>query len=157
MIGFETHDHRRCIRAAISAASAHCRAAGLQFTPVRRRVLEILLERHQALGAYDILDQLRQEGLGSQPPVVYRALEFLVAHGFAHRIERLNAFVACAHLGESHSPAFLICRACGKVGEACAPPGRTPVEAAARASGFHVERVVIEAEGTCPTCTETAP
>jgi hypothetical protein len=58
---------------------------------------------HRALGAYAVLDQLREAGFGSQPPVAYRALDFLVAHGFAHKIERLNAFVACAHPGESHA------------------------------------------------------
>ncbi len=152
MIGFETHDHRRCIAAALSAAEMHCKAAGLNFTPVRRQVLEILLRRHRAFGAYEILDELREAGFGSQPPVVYRALEFLVAQGFAHRIERLNAFVACAHLGEVHSPAFLICRACGQVAEACASPERAPVEAAAREAGFRVERMLIEAEGTCAAC-----
>lgn len=152
MIGFESHDHRACIAEAVAAADAHCRAEGLQFTPVRRRVLEILLERHRALGAYDILDQLREEGLGSQPPVAYRALDFLVGHGFAHKIERLNAFVACAHVGEAHAPAFLICRACGKVAEAQAAPDRGLLAQAADRTGFRIERTVVEALGLCPDC-----
>ncbi len=46
-------------------------------TPVRRRVLEILLEKHRAMGAYDVLDRLAAEGFGNQPPVAYRALDFL--------------------------------------------------------------------------------
>ena len=75
-------------------------------TPVRRRALEILLKEHRALGAYEVLDGLREPGFGSQPPVAYRALEFLVTHGFAHRVERLNAFIACAHPGKAHAPAF---------------------------------------------------
>ena len=90
-IGFARHDHSACIADTVAAVAARCAADGLQLTPVRRRVLEILLERHRALGAYEILDVLRDEGLGSQPPVAYRALEFLTKHGFAHRIERLNA------------------------------------------------------------------
>jgi len=156
MIGFESHDHRACIAETITAAEAHCRDAGIQFTPVRRRVLEILLARHRAMGAYDILDQLRAEGFGSQPPVVYRALDFLVAEGFAHRIERFNAFVACAHAGAEHAPAFLICRVCDKVAEAEAAPGRGAIAAAAREAGFSVERVVIEAVGVCPGCVDRA-
>jgi Fur family zinc uptake transcriptional regulator len=75
-------------------------------------VLEILLAQHRALGAYDILDTLREEGLGSQPPFADRALDFLIKNGFAHKIERLNAFIACTHLGQSYMPAFLICRNC---------------------------------------------
>ncbi len=97
VVGFEPHDHIGCIADAITVAEARCTANGLQMTPVRRRVLEILLQEHVALGAYAILERLRQEGLGSQPPVAYRALDFLVKHGFVHKIERLNAFVACSH------------------------------------------------------------
>jgi Fur family zinc uptake transcriptional regulator len=82
---------------ALAAAEARCAAGGLRFTPVRRKVLEILLQDHRALGAYSILDRLREEGFGSQPPVAYRALDFLVANGLAHKIERLNAFIACVH------------------------------------------------------------
>ncbi|OUS38011.1 Fur family transcriptional regulator, partial [Rhodobacterales bacterium 56_14_T64] len=85
-IGFQAHDHASCISDCVAIADIHCKAQGLQLTPVRRRVLEILLQQHQSLGAYDILDLLREEGLGSQPPVAYRALDFLVKHGFAHKI-----------------------------------------------------------------------
>ena len=123
-------------------------------TPVRRRVLEILLHEHRALGAYDILDKLRSEGLGSQPPVAYRALDFLVTHGFAHKIERLNAFVACAHPGEVHDPAFLICRKCDGVAEAQTKSARGQLGSSAKIAGFHIERAVLEAVGVCPNCAE---
>jgi Fur family transcriptional regulator, zinc uptake regulator len=65
-----------------------------------------------------VLRRLAAEGFGNQPPVAYRALEFLVEHGLAHRIQRLNAFTACMHPGEAHAPAFLICRTCSTVAEA---------------------------------------
>ena len=111
-LGFTHHDHQHCISHAIGAAEEACAEQGLQLTPQRRRVLEILLEEHRAMGAYELLDVLRTEGIGAQPPTVYRALDFLVSNGFAHKIERLNAFVACAHPGERHAPAFLICSDC---------------------------------------------
>ena len=153
MIGFEQHDHPACIANSVATAETHCKANGLHFTPVRRRVLEILLEQHRALGAYDILDHLRREGLGSQPPVAYRALDFLVKHGFAHKIERLNAFVACSHGTRDHAPAFLICRACSKVAETEGDKTEQLVRAAEDA-GFTIERTVVEAEGLCPDCAE---
>lgn len=152
MIGFERHDHACCITDAVEAAERHCVREGLQFTPVRRRVLEILLEEHRAMGAYDILDKLRAEGRGSQPPVAYRALDFLVAHGFAHRIERLNAFIACTHPGDTHAPAFLICRKCDAVAETRAEPARGLLGRTAREAGFTIEKAVVEAEGVCPNC-----
>ena len=123
---------------------------------MRRRVLEILLEEHRALGAYDVLQRLAAEGFGNQPPVAYRALEFLVDQGLAHRIARLNAFAACMHPGEAHAPAFLICRACDTVAEAAAAPVRAALDAAAADLGFVVERANIEALGLCPACQAQA-
>jgi len=153
MIGFETHDHRACIEGTVATVAARCAAEGLQFTPVRRRVLEILLARHRALGAYEILDTLRAEGLGSQPPVAYRALEFLTRHGFAHRIEGLNAFAACTHPDHGHDAAFLICTGCGALAEAPVGPARAALAKTAEAAGFTIARTVLEAEGLCPKCT----
>lgn len=151
--GFEQHDHRACIATGIASVEAQCSAQSLQFTPVRRRVLEILLTEHRALGAYEILDHLRDEGLGSQPPVAYRALDFLVSNGFAHKIERLNAFAACMHPGELHAPAFFICKSCDNVVEtSCAPL----LNNQAREVGFEIERTVVEALGLCPNCQSGA-
>ncbi len=155
-VGFEAHDHANCIHDAIAAAEAHCSNEGLRFTPVRRRALEILLQEHRALGAYEMLDRLRDAGFGSQPPVAYRALEFLVANGFAHKIERLNAFIACSHPGANHSPAFMICRLCDAIAEAQIMPARGALAEAAKSTGFQIERTLIEAVGLCPNCVEKA-
>jgi len=155
-VGFEPHDHVCCIDDALSIAEQRCHANRLQLTPVRRRVLEILLQEHVALGAYDILERLRLEGLGSQPPVAYRALDFLVTNGFVHKIERLNAFIACSHPGQAHSPAFMICRRCETIAETRSMPARGALGAAARTAGFSIERTVVEAEGLCPACQNTA-
>lgn len=155
-LGFESHDHAACVDQALAAADARCAAQGLRFTPVRRKVLELLLREHRALGAYAILDLLREAGFGSQPPVAYRALDFLSEHEFVHKIERLNAFVACAHPGESHAPAFMICRLCDIVAEAQTPPATSALGDAARAAGFQIEKTVVEAEGICPACAGTA-
>ncbi len=151
-VGFAQHDHSACIEDAIAAAETRCENERLRLTPVRRKVLEFLLREHRALGAYEILDLLREVGFGSQPPVAYRALDFLVAHGFVHKLERLNAFVACAHPGQTHSPAFMICRLCDTVAETQSAPTSGALGAAARAAGFRVERTVVEAEGVCPAC-----
>lgn len=155
-VGFQEHDHQSCVATALASAEARCKEEGLRLTPVRRKVLEMLLQEHRALGAYAILDRLRDEGFGSQPPVAYRALEFLVQNGFVHKIERLNAFVACSHPGAAHSPAFMICRKCDAVAEAQSAPSKGVLGAAARAAGFEIERTVVEAEGLCPDCTEKA-
>jgi Fur family zinc uptake transcriptional regulator len=151
-LGFDRHDHDRCIATAVAAAERHCEQSGLRLTPARRRVLEILLEQHRAMGAYEVLDRMQKEGLGSQPPAAYRALDFLVSNGFAHRIEGLNAFVACVHPGERHVPAFLHCRSCGAVAEARADRYGGLLARAAEETGFGIEETVVEAKGLCPTC-----
>ncbi|MCC7320832.1 MAG: transcriptional repressor [Rubellimicrobium sp.] len=150
---FGRHDHSSCIATALVAAEGACRAHGLHLTAVRRRVLEILLETHVALGAYDLLARLRAEGFAAQPPVAYRALGFLIAAGLVHRIEGLNAYVACARPGTGHDPAFMICRTCRTVAEGEAPAPLTP---GAEAQGFRIERAVVEAMGLCPACAGAA-
>lgn len=149
---FAAHDHKSCIADVLTRVEAICTREKLRLTPVRRRVLEILLEAHAATGAYDVLARLAEEGLGAQPPVAYRALDFLVDNGFAHRIRRLNAFVACMHPGKAHEPAFLICHACDAVAEADSTGARTALDKAAGRVGFTVERAVVEAVGLCPAC-----
>ena len=155
-LAFAQHDHDHCASDALARAEAVIAARGLRLTPVRRRTLEILLEAHRALGAYDVLTRLAAEGYGNQPPVAYRALEFLTDQGLAHRIRRLNAFTACMHPGESHAPAFLICRGCNVIAEAPAAPVLAALEAAAAQSGFQIERSNIEALGLCPGCQVAA-
>lgn len=150
---FADHDHARCARDTLAEADAMIAARGLRLTPVRRRALEILLEAHRAMGAYDVLTRLAAEGFGNQPPVAYRALDFLVDQGLAHRIRRLNGFAACMHPGTEHTPVFLICRACDQLAEAAGEGVGSALRLAAAAQGFTVERSTVEALGLCPACT----
>ncbi len=153
---FECHNHRLCRSSGLEDARRHCAENGLRLTAVREHVLEILLESHRALGAYDILGRLKRDGFGDQPPVVYRALDFLVAHGFVHRLERLNAFAACCHGGEGHSPMFLICHDCQAVAEAPLGAIAGRIDATAASVGFAVDDRVVEVIGQCPSCRGAA-
>ena len=149
---FQPHDHGRCVTTALAQADKVVSERGLRMTPVRRRTLEILLERHGAMGAYEVLERLSEDGFGHQPPVAYRALEFLVDAGLVHRIRRINAFAACLHPGEDHHAAFLICRGCNAVAEIPAARLRAMMDAGAAETGFTIERVSLEAAGLCPEC-----
>ena len=105
-----------------------------------------------ALGAYDLLDRLKHEGLGNRPIIAYRALEFLREHGLVHRIEGLNAFVACTHPDPSHRPAFIVCRSCRTVSEAHVDLSQGALAKSAREVGVKVEHIVVEALGICEKC-----
>ncbi|MEL6964115.1 MAG: Fur family transcriptional regulator, partial [Pseudomonadota bacterium] len=116
-LAFANHDHERCRTEAMAEAKAICKARGARLTPVRERVLDLLWQAHRPLRAYDLLETLAAEGFGSQPPVVYRALDFLIEQGFVHKIERLNAFLACHCPADDHGAKFLICTGCERVAE----------------------------------------
>jgi Fur family zinc uptake transcriptional regulator len=153
---FEKHNHRLCRTGGMSDARTYCLDNGLRLTPVRARVLEILLESHKALGAYDILDRLKADQMGSQPPVVYRALDFLVEHGFAHKLERLNAFAACCQPDLGHEPMFLICQDCRQVAETPLGQMTSQIDRSAVDLGFAVTSRVVEVIGRCPSCQQGA-
>jgi Fur family zinc uptake transcriptional regulator len=157
---FAPHDHARCAEAARAEVVAACATRGLRLTPTRSFVLDQLLASHRAMTAYELLDALAAAGMPSQPPVVYRALDFLVSNAFAHRIERLGAFAACTcgpqKQGAGHRAAFLICRDCRQVAEIAMPRPPRSLSELAGAAGFAIERVVIEAEGLCVRCQKAA-
>ena len=154
MNGLEPQSRAAGISGALDAAEARCAAAGQRLTPTRRMVLEILLGERRAMGAYDILGRMVAGGRRFQPPVVYRALGFLVGQGLAHRIEWANAYVACAcpDRAGAHRPAFLVCRVCRGVTECDALSAGLRLGPEPGAVGFAVERLVVEAEGLCAGC-----
>ncbi|MFC0388718.1 Fur family transcriptional regulator [Muricoccus vinaceus] len=143
--------------AALREAEDSCLRRGAQLTPLRRRVLEMVLEAGQPVGAYALLDRLRAERPGAAPPTVYRALDFLMAQGLIHRIERLNAFLPCMEAPHGHEHdhphQFLICGKCGRTAELSDNSVTQAVTAAARAAGFSPLRATVEVEGTCGDCT----
>ena len=150
------HDHTACIADALDAAEEHCKSRGLRFTPLRRRVLEIVWNRHTPTGAYDILEVLHDGKRSAAPPTVYRALDFLVKHGFVHRIESLNAFIGCGRTGEAHTGQFLICESCNQVGELDDPEISILIEKKAARLGFKVCHPTVEIMGLCRNCGTTA-
>jgi Fur family zinc uptake transcriptional regulator len=155
-IAFRKHDHRRCQRELLSAAQRVCKQRNLRLTSRRYQVLEILLESHQPLGAYDILALLNRADDTERvaPPIVYRALEFLRAQGLIHRIESRNAFISCVHPGHLCAAQFLICRDCEQVAEI---EHRDPgLLAQADSLGFAVDHSVVEITGVCAECQKHA-
>ena len=150
--GRRRHDHRGCVEDALARAERLCRNRSANLTEIRRRVLELVWRGHDPIGAYEILDALRNAGTRAQPPTVYRALEFLIGQGLVHRIESRNAFVGCSHPDDRHSYQFLICRDCGTVEELSDRRIGLAVTAGAKAAGFVVGRSTVEVEGICAAC-----
>jgi len=147
------HDHSAASRdAQIEEAERRCAAAGETFTPLRRRVLELLLDQHGPAKAYDLLPLLGGDKGVAKPPTIYRALDFLTRLGLAHRIESLNAFVACDIGACARSTIFLICEKCGAAEEFDAGHALVDLADAAKRDGFAINRTMIEASGICSAC-----
>jgi Fur family zinc uptake transcriptional regulator len=150
------HDHRRCAADALGHAETISRREGLRFTSQRRQVLEALLASHVPASAYDVIDRLADHGRRPAPISVYRALDFLVANGFAHRIESKNAYVACDR-GADCSPEatlFLICDNCGAAGEASSEALGRLVADETKRRAFLPRLRVLEIRGLCARCRE---
>ncbi len=136
---------------------AHSHDIPADLTRNQNLVLDALSQSGLPLSAYDILDRLRGEGLRA-PLQIYRALDKLVERGLAHRLESLNAFVACAdtHCHRKGLIAFAICENCGKVDEFADPAIEERLGNWAGKKGFKVERTTMEIRGKCADCLKAA-
>lgn len=126
-----------------------------QLTRNQTLVLGALTQADGPLSAYTILDKLRDDGFRA-PLQVYRALEKLLDFGLVHRLESINAFVACAHPhGHDHGHgliAFAICEQCGAVEEFSDDIVRDRLAGWSSTHGFKAEKTVIEIRGRCAAC-----
>ncbi|PZN34922.1 MAG: Fur family transcriptional regulator [Proteobacteria bacterium] len=150
------HDHQRCMARAMRTAEKVCAERDLQLTPIRRRVLELIWQRHAPIGAYDILGSLKKHEGALAPPTVYRALEFLLEAGLIHRIDALNAFVGCEMPDSEHAGQFLICRSCQSVTELEDASITQLIRKKALAAGFAPDAQEVEIKGICAQCRKRA-
>jgi Fur family transcriptional regulator, zinc uptake regulator len=149
-----THDHDHHHDHSIADAEALCVSKGLRLTDLRRHVLEALIEQKKAMGAYDLIEALADKGQKRLAPIsVYRALDFLLDAGLAHKIESRNAFIACPH---HHHPGetvmFLICDQCGRVEEVSSDALSGELKKLASRRHFKPRSQVVEMHGTCLGC-----
>src|SRR6476661_6464986 len=120
----------------VAAVERASQERGLRLTPIRARVLGLIAEAGAAA-----------------PPTVYRALDFLLANGFIHKLESVNAFVACHHPSTAqHSVPFLICDRCHSAVELEDAEVVAGLEARARSLGFMPQAQTLEVHGLCADC-----
>lgn len=147
------HDHARRAPEALAEAEERCRQSGVRLTPIRRQVLEALYRTHRPMSAYDLTARIADGERPLSAVSVYRALEFLMANGFAHRLESRNAFVACpASHGPGELVVFMICDGCGGVDEVVSEDLSGALSRVAGEHGFVPYARVIELAGRCEHC-----
>jgi Fur family transcriptional regulator, zinc uptake regulator len=147
-----SHDGRASLESALAMAEAYCRERGEKLTPIRRKVLELLLASGRATKAYSLLDEMRQIHPGSAPPTVYRALDFLLSAGLIHRIESINAFAVCHDLTQCQHGILVVCQQCGNVTELHEPKLRQALVTQIEAAGYRLAGDGIELKGFCAQC-----
>ncbi|HEY3520221.1 MAG TPA: transcriptional repressor [Rhodanobacteraceae bacterium] len=147
------HHHHRDAAGVVREVERASHERGLRLTPLRHQVLDLIARARKPVKAYDLLNSLRDTHAGAAPPTVYRALDFLLEHGFIHKLESINAFVFCEHPGESHQVPFLICDVCEGATELCddgAVAGL--IEKRAGTLGFRARGQTLEVHGVCRDC-----
>ncbi|MCF8474296.1 MAG: transcriptional repressor [Emcibacter sp.] len=147
------HNHDKCIEAALIEATNICVARNTRFTPLRKKVLELVWSGHNPVTAYELLDMLSDAGRKRvAPPTIYRALDFLIEEGFVHRLESLNAFIGCPDPAHKHHGHFLICRKCRTVTEVKDDALQKNITRAANDLGYSCENNMLEIMGLCHNC-----
>lgn len=116
-----------------------------------RRVLDVLEAAEGPLRAYELLDLLRCEGING-PPTVYRALARLTQSGLVHRIESMNAYIACRAPCSSSPPVLVICDHCGSTEELHEDIVVARLRRRARTLGIELDRIYLELRGRCARC-----
>lgn len=117
-----------------------------------KMIAEALRGVGRPVSAYELIEELRDKA-SLAPQTVYRSLDRLIADGQAHRLESINAFVACRHPSHEGAAVFAICNDCGTVTEFDEPVAVDRLAAWARKTKFAVERMTLELRGRCRSCT----
>ena len=119
---------------------------------MQAEVLAVLRSRRTPMSAYEMLGCLREENPRLAPPTIYRALAALTDRGSVHRLESLNAFMACRRYRHRQASILSICGDCGGVEENVSTDLLKTLSGIAAKSGFAPARHVVEIHGQCATC-----
>jgi len=137
----------------LKQAQQVCQQRGARLTPAREQVFLLLSQYDGAVGAYDLLEELKKSDPAAKPATIYRALDFLSKQGFVHKIESINAFIMCHHFSDcSHPVQLLICDECGHVEEIQSNNFDLALRSMADANGFTISHQIVEAHGKCKNC-----
>ena len=132
-----------------------CEQRGLRLTPIRANALRLIADAGRPVKAYELLDLMKATHGAAAPPTVYRALDFLLEHGFVHKLSSINAYVGCHHPGSAaHAVPFLICDRCQSATELEDESIVGALDARARSLGFAPQAQTLEVHGLCANCAD---
>jgi len=138
----------------LSAVAAQCSTAGDRFTPMRRLVLELLLQRGSQASAYELIVDKARSGKKAASASVYRPLDFFIKIGIVKRIPSLNQYVVVSQPNAEHHSVFMVCATCELTVNVADAVLSLALRTAARASGFGIGGQQTEVSGVCKQCLE---
>ncbi|MDR2349709.1 MAG: transcriptional repressor [Deltaproteobacteria bacterium] len=140
----------------MAEAEHYCSAQGTQLTSLRRLVLETLIKARGPVKAYDLLEVLRELGHRLTPSTVYRILDFFLRGGLVHKVNALNAYVACRCEPQAHrhGPVILVCPDCRTTTEINDRHLNESIFERLGVLGFKIKTVSVEVRGVCPKCAK---
>jgi Fur family transcriptional regulator, zinc uptake regulator len=149
------HNHVACLAHTLDRARTAFESQGLRLTDLRLRVFKQIAASHHAVGAYDIIERLANQGTRLAPVSVYRAIDALIEAGCVHRLESKNAFFAChANHASQRQNVVLSCSTCGVIAEVDGETVFTAIDAVATAQHFAQASRIVEITGRCAHCTQ---
>jgi Fur family zinc uptake transcriptional regulator len=144
------------VKTLLDEAESFCAAQGTQLTQLRRLVLEALITAPGPVKAYDLIETLRARGHRLTPATVYRILEFFLQNGLVHRVNALNAFVACsdACLPARHTPLIVVCPDCQTTMEINDEGLYASIFNRLEDLGLEIKGGTVEVRGICRKCSD---
>lgn len=136
----------------LALAEELCQQQGQRLTETRRDVLTLLLKHGDSMKAYDLLDALRKTHPQIAPTTVYRPLQFLVDLGLVHRIDSLNAYIACTHDDPDAHDFLLVCPRCASVSEIEDEKVNKVLAKHLEQQGFVAQHHSVEISAVCRDC-----
>lgn len=134
-----------------------CKQRNKRLTPIRKQVLQLLIQAQRSLKAYELLEQIRPLQPKAAPPTVYRALDFLTELGLIHRIDAVNAWSACVDVAGTPHDLLVVCTRCGMVAELSAPSLSQQIDACILQAGFAIASGDTELRAMCLQCQQSSP
>ena len=148
----DPHHHVHDSDAFVREVERACEQRGLRLTPIRANALRLIADAGRPIKAYDLLDRMKATHDAAAPPTVYRALDFLLEHGFIHKLASINAYTSCHHPRERHTVPFFICDVCANATELCDSRVSAMLIEQAKQLGFSPQAQTLEVHGICARC-----
>lgn len=135
----------------LSRARRYCEESKERLTEPRQKVLSYMHTQSKAVGAYEIIEALSQNNTVN-PPTVYRAIDFWIKHGFIHKVEKLNSYIACCHKNQHQHSLIMICNSCKNVTEIALSKLPLDFQNTISKAKFKLNQSTIEITGYCVKC-----